>query len=218
MAHQGLRLALTVAVTVAIVGCAGGSSRPGPAPPPAATAPSGPPTFSARARYPRFHSTRFGLSLPLPEGKQWRIDDHSHRELRATHAPTRSEVRVYAWRERDLMNRARCEGRARDLGLVPDLDATMLEQEVVTQPAGWDGRVWLGLETRSTGAGKPTLIGHLMEFSARMRRCLFFYYRTEVPGGDERMLSARLAVIRLRVLGDLTVDSFGVVQRQPFEE
>ena len=60
-----------------------------------------------------FVSLRFGLKLPLPDGKGWRIDDHGASWLVATHGASGSELVLKVWREEAMMNRGRCEERAR---------------------------------------------------------------------------------------------------------
>ncbi|HMI84826.1 MAG TPA: hypothetical protein VK550_12085, partial [Polyangiaceae bacterium] len=46
-----------------------------------------------------FHSKRFELSLRLPDGPAWKIDDHRSPWLRATHDGTSSKVLLRSWRE-----------------------------------------------------------------------------------------------------------------------
>src|SRR5207302_616791 len=97
MADQGLKtLAIALAVSVAACGD-GGNQGAHPALPLASSAASsssasaspesGAPRFPDEPKLLHFHSKRFALSLPLPDGRAWRIDDHSHVELVATHAP-----------------------------------------------------------------------------------------------------------------------------------
>ena len=74
---------------------------------------------------PRYHSRRLALSLPLPDGGAWRIDDHSRPELVATHAPTRSRLVVAVFRA-GRARRPRAVRRARPVasGLVHEDELT----------------------------------------------------------------------------------------------
>lgn len=168
-------------------------------------APPRPPQFSTDdAGVGRFHSKRFQLSFPLPDGKTWKIDDHSRPELVATHAPTSSSVMVVTTNEEDLMNRARCETRARELGHVPKGDLTTVENEVVTHPDAYDSRVWVALD-----AGRPggAVDGHVFLFGSFLRRCLIMRISTSVPSAkDLDVLSSRLAIIRGQVIRGLKLD------------
>jgi hypothetical protein len=167
--------------------------------------PPRPPQFATDdAGVGRFHSKRFQVSFPLPDGKTWKIDDHSKPELVATHAPTSSSVMVVATNEEDLMNRARCETRARELGHVPKGDLTTVENEVMTHPDAYDSRVWVALD-----AGRPggAVDGHVFLFGSFLRRCLIVRVTTTVPSAkDLDVLSSRLAIVRGQVIRGLKVD------------
>lgn len=205
MAHRGLRLALIAFVLVAC-----GPSKP-PANDPNAngasanTPPPRPPQFSTDdAGVGRFHSKRFQLSFPLPDGKTWKIDDHSKPELVAVHAPTSSRVMVVTTNEEDLMNRARCETRARELGHVPTRDLTTVENEVMTHPEAYDSRVWVALDPGRPGGAVD---GHVFLFGSFLRRCLIVHVTTTVPSAkDLDVLSSRLAIVRGQVIRGLKLD------------
>lgn len=157
--------------------------------------------------WPRFHSTRFRMSVPLPDGKSWKIDDHTRPELFATHAPTRSKLTMYASAEPELMNRARCEARARERGLLPTRDMKPIEDTVTVGPEAYDTRVLVAVDASSDP--KAPLIGHVLLFGAFIRRCLFLHFETAVPTNssrDEEELSSRLAIAKVRILGGLTLD------------
>jgi hypothetical protein len=207
-----LAAAVLVACTCAFaVGCAP------PQPPPAAAATPAPPrpaAFSDDPRpLPRYHSRRLALSLPLPEGASWRIDDHSRPELVATHAPTRSRVILAVFRTDELVGRAQCEQHARERKLVPGGDLRTLEDDVAITQQTFDTRVWVAVEA---GAGpEQPLAGHVMAFGGFLRKCYVFDFSTQVErAGDEAVLSARLAYARARILGGLELDPFGAVPRQ----
>jgi hypothetical protein len=162
---------------------------------------------------PRYHSKRLALSLPLPDGSHWRIDDHSRPELVATHAATRSRVVLAIFRTEDLVGRAQCEAMARDRKLVPEGELHTLEDEVTVTQQAFDTRVWVAL--RPGGAPDRPLAGHVMAFGGFLRKCYVFAFSTEVTGAaDEGELSSRLAYARARILGGLEMDPFGTVSRE----
>jgi hypothetical protein len=179
-----------------------------PSPPPAALA--FPDTPGPLARY---RSQRLGASLPLPDGRAWRIDDHSRPELVATHAPTRSRVVLSVFRTDGLVGRAQCEALARTRRLVPTGDLHTLEDDVAFTQETFDTRVWVAVEP----GPRPdqSLVGHVMAFGGFLRKCIAFVFSTEVDGAsDEPVLSARLAFARARILGGIVLDAFGVVPRE----
>ena len=184
-------------------------AKPPTPPPPVAAAAAAFPDGTAAAR---FHSGRFGLSVALPDGKAWRIDDHGKRELSATHAPTHSSLTVYEWNETELMNRAKCETRARELGLDVDGELDVVEQQVASVPEGWDTRIVVLSELRPAAR---TVLGHVLAYASSIRKCLFFHFQTDAPVGEENVVSSRLAVARVTILGGLTMDVFGAVPREP---
>ena len=155
--------------------------------------------------WPRYHSTRFRLSVPLPDGKTWKIDDHTRPELRAAQASTRSRLTVFASAEPELMNRARCEARARERGLVPTESLKTVEDGVTVGPEAFDTRLWVAVD--ANGDKNAALTGHVMIFGAFVRRCLFLHFETEVASAkDEPVLAARLALAKVRLLGGLALD------------
>ena len=204
MAHQDLRLLALVFAAAATLACGPQPEAPR-APTVAGTAPATLETFpNEEARWPKFHSVRFRLSIPLPDGKTWKIDDHTRPELRATHEPTRSRLTVYAWNESELMNRARCEDRARGKGLVPD-DLVTVEDAATVGPEAYDTRIWVAV--RPGRDPQAPVVGHVLAFGAFIRHCLFVDFQSEVPSGkDEEVLSSRLAVAKVRLVGGLALD------------
>ena len=186
-------------------------------PDPAAKAEPPSPEF-AESTWGKFHSDRFQLTLPLPDGKRWKIDDHAQPQLMAKHAGTTSVVTAYTSVERDLVNHKACEDRARDAGLVPK-DLRTVESAVTIGPDAFDSRIWVALEARANPGGRGeaapakdapggrSLTGHVFLFGAYIRKCLFFHLATTVPTAeDEPRLSARLASARVRMLGELKID------------
>ncbi|WP_394846620.1 hypothetical protein LZC95_04035 [Pendulispora brunnea] len=167
------------------------------------------------AHWGAFHSKRFGLTLPVPEPKNWAVDDHSQRDLMVRHAKTRSFVQMYATTEPSLVNRQRCEERARALGIVPATATkfTTVEDEPTVGPGAYDTRVWVAIAPGATD--KDPIVGHVFAFGGYVRKCLFFHFQTEVASArDESALSARLALVRTRVLGSVALDDFDSVPKE----
>jgi hypothetical protein len=152
----------------------------------------------------RFHSRRFQLSVPLPDGRTWKIDDRSRPELTATHEPTASRLTLWRSREDELMNRHKCEARARARGSVPDESLPTIDDHVTVGPDAYDSRVLVLVDPGRPGGAME---GHVLLFGAFLRQCLFFHLVTRVPGAmDDDVLSARLAVARERIVGGITMD------------
>jgi hypothetical protein len=181
---------------------------PAPAATPAASAHD-----DATGPMPRYRSRRLRLSLPLPDGRAWRIDDHSRPELVATHAETRSRVVVSVFNAGELVGRAQCEDLARSRGLVPTGDLRPLEDETIFTQGTFDTRIEVALEP---AAPDGLLRGHVMAFGGFLRKCYVFVYSTEVStASDESSLASRMALARSRILGGLELDSFDSVARDP---
>jgi hypothetical protein len=160
----------------------------------------------------RYRSLRFKLSVPLPDGRAWKIDDHRAPELVATHAPTRSTLTLYSFAEPDLMNRQSCEARARERGLVTLRDPRTVADETTVGPDAYDSRIWVALETEASA--QSPLTGHAFLFGAYVRKCLFVHYATSVAAvKDEPLLTSRLATARLLILGEIRMEPFDEVTR-----
>ncbi len=199
-------------IAALVVSCAnagGGAAHVEPA-----SRPPAPATFPDDPRpLPVYHSARLGVSLRLPDGKAWRIDDHSRPELVATHAPTRSRVTVAVMRTEALVGRQQCEALAIERKLVPRGEMRTVEEAVEVRQETFDTIVRVAIAPGS-GPGEP-VVGHVMAFGGFLRKCFVFDYATEASGAaEEEALSARLAVARARILGGLRLDELGVVQRE----
>jgi hypothetical protein len=208
VAHARLTLLPLLGV---LVGCGMGPQRPvtavAPVRPAAAEFPDDPRPLL------RYHSLRLALSLPLPDGQAWRIDDHSRPELVATHAPTRSRVLVAVLRADELVGRKECESIARERKLVPAGELHTLENALDITQQNYDTRIWVAVEPGS-GPGSP-ITGHVMAFGGFLRKCYVFDFSTQIDGAaDEPVLSSRLAFARARILGGLELDAFGLIPRQ----
>ena len=144
---------------------------------------------------------RFGLKLPLPDGKSWRIDDHESGWLVARHAASASELVVRVWREEAVMNRARCEERARFWRKIPEREsADIVERHPVDVPTGFDTVAFVGvvapaLAGKKAKAGEE-LRGVAMAFGGKGKRCFAWIYTTSAGGqGAEAVLGERLATM-----------------------
>jgi hypothetical protein len=164
------------------------------------------------APLPRYHSRRLAVSIPLPDGRAWRIDDHSQPELVATHPPTRSKVMVAVFRADELVGRAQCEALSRDRKLVPTGDLRTLEDETATIQQTFDTRVWVAVQPGARP--EQTLVGYVLAFGGFLRKCFAFVFSTQVDSASEEpVLSSRLAFARARVLGGLELDAFDTIPR-----
>jgi hypothetical protein len=168
-----------------------------PAPPPAPPPPPAPavaPPQSFAGSAGTFRSERLNLLLPLPDGRAWKIDDHTGPWLSATHAATASSLIVRSWTEDGRAGRARCEERARLWRTLPDrAGAEVLQDRAIDAPAGFDTHVLVGLVP-----GKPggAINAFAVAFGARVHRCFAWAYTTSAEGPfAERVLGERLAAM-----------------------
>jgi hypothetical protein len=208
-----VRPASTATILALLVAGCGPAAAPKTAPAPATPAAAAFPD-DAKA-LPRYHSNRLALSLPLPDGRVWRIDDHSAPELVATHAPTHSRIVVAILRADELVGRSQCEDLARSNKLVPRGELHTLETEVAITQQTFDTRIEVAV---APGSGPDeALMGYVMAFGGFLRKCYVFVFSTEVErAADEPVLSSRLAFARARILRGLELDPFGSVSREGF--
>lgn len=154
-----------------------------------------------------FHSQRFDVRLPLPDGRTWRIDDHKGSWLSATHAPSASTVRLRMFLESHAQNRAKCEARVREADAAlpkpkPDQSVDDAEAGVL---AGWDARA-ISFVTPDPAVPQK-LTGHLLVFASNIRKCLAFQLTTEASGpAAQEIVAARLVDAKERIVRDLRFD------------
>ncbi len=158
------------------------------------------------ASWGKFHSKRFQLTVPLPDGRAWKIDDHREPDLVAVHPPTDSRLTLTVTREPELMNRQRCEERARARGWIPKGPLSTVDDQV-EQVQAHDARVWLAIDR-----GGTALEGHVFLFAASLRQCLLVHLTTRVPPNDEAVLASRLAVGSARIVGAIQLDARRVTE------
>jgi hypothetical protein len=191
-------------------------SPPQPAAPavPASSAPPPATSFDGMA-WATFHSKRFELSLRLPDGPAWRIDDHRSPWLRATHDGTRSKIALRSWREDENVTRGACYARARGWDpSLPDLDASRVLDDGVRAMGTESARVVVGLA--GTAAGAPSIGGFVLAIVGDVRRCLLVAYQTEAQGpAAEGDVADRLAIVAERLLPTIKLDQSFAPSREP---
>lgn len=171
---------------------------------PASTAGRPPEYASDDGAWGKFHSKRFQITVPLPDGRAWKIDDHRSAELVAVHAPTDSHLTILATQEEELMNRQRCEERARARGWVKKSTLTTVDDQVTVGPDAYDSRVSVAIDATKEGGGVE---GHVFLFGAFLRRCLLVHLTTSVASPtDDEVLASRLAVGSARIVKAITLD------------
>jgi hypothetical protein len=164
-------------------------------------------TSFERARWGTFRSRRFELSLGLPDGARWKIDDHRANWLTAEHPPSRSSLWLRTWPEDGVATRKLCYARAREwLSSLPDLDgAPLIEDRVRPLFAGLDTRVAVGVEAPEAGA--TGAVGFVVAAGAGVHRCVVVAFRTRAEGaGGEDEVAARLLLVSERLLPAVQLD------------
>lgn len=201
-----------------MLGCGG---PPPPAPPPVVSE-LGPglvpgfgagPEVEATRGWARVVSRRFHVSVPVPDGRGWHVDDHSRPELLAEHTGSASRMTLQVTHESQLTSRGLCEERGRALGVVPRGNLKTVEDEVLRMATDFDARVWTAVQPGLTEEAPVT--GFVFAFAGYLRKCLLFRYETQVPSGRaDGALSERLALVRSRMLPALQVEGIGTLPRE----
>lgn len=186
-------------------GC--GAPTPGPNTPPpnagtvgakpAPGAPSG--TTAGGSRLGRVYSSRFRISIPLPDRDSWALDRHKSSFLVLTDKRSTSQLVVREWLEDENMNRDECERRARlRRDFPPRVVSEVIVRRPVAVPPEFDTVAEVGLLTGGRGGA---IQGYVMAFGGWARRCFAYVYTTEAAGaGAEQRIADRLAVIQGRSL------------------
>lgn len=196
---------LTALALLALLACGPPPAAP-PPPPVAVAAPEPPPPAFSAGAWGTFHSERFGLRIPLPEGKAWRIDDHHGPWLEATHAAEGSTLLVRSWTEDGRATRARCEAQARLWRPLPDRpSADVMQERSIAAPEGFDTQIVIAVVPGKAGA---PLAAFALAFGAHAHRCFAWAYTTSAAGpGAERVLGERLAAMVERSLGKVVLEN-----------
>lgn len=209
MAHRALTLGARALFALSLAACGEAPTTRSPhagarAGAPSSHATQAPEYTRGGGAWGKFYSKRFQLTIPLPDGRAWSIDDHRAPELVAVHAATSSRLTVLVTREEDLMNRQRCEERARARGWVTEPALTTIDDQVHVGPGAFDSRVWTAIDPLKEGGG---IEGHVYLFGALLRRCLFVHLTTSVPSAnDDEALASRLAIGSRRIVKAITLD------------
>ncbi|MDI1442959.1 hypothetical protein [Polyangium sp. 6x1] len=194
-----MRAPLALAFALLLCGC-GSAPHPPPTNPPrplpsagSAAAPrQAPDAIAAATSFKTFASARFDLSLPLPDGAAFRVDDQTERWLVARHDATSSVLLVRTWREDDVGGRARCEARARTWRDLPAREGSRLvSASRLAVPPDHDTLAEVLLGPRATnGEGTD---GFVLAFGGWAKRCFAYVFSTR--GASERVVMERLAVM-----------------------
>lgn len=204
MAHPRL-----VALALALLACSNAPATSPPAAVPVEVKGGKPPAYTTDSeKWGKFHSKRFNVTVNLPDGKAWKIDDHSEPDTVAVHEATSTRLTVRATNEEGLMNRKRCEERGRAIGVLPasaDKAFMTVEDEVWIGPEAYDSRVWVAIEPGRPGGG---VAGHVFLFGSFIRRCLFVHLTTTVPSAKEdEALATRLAIAKEKMVKTIALDA-----------
>jgi hypothetical protein len=200
-------LAVCVLLACAAAGCAASRGGGDPAPKGARPEDDAGATIAFQAgRAGTFHSARFELSLDLPDGKAWRVDDHRAPWLVATHEPTRSTLKLRSWTEDRVVTKRGCYERARQWqqGL-PDIDGPgAIGDEVRQLDATVEARLVSGV---SVPDGSPDIAGFSVAVGTAVRKCVVIVYETKAsrPAGPEAVAD-RLAVVFETVMAKVRFD------------
>jgi len=191
------------------LGCgAAPSRRDAPTtPPPPPPAPVDP--IASGASFTTIASARFDLSLPLPGGASFRVDDRSERWFVATHSSTNSTLLVRTWREDAVVNRERCEARARTWRALPEREGSrLIESRRVAVPEDHDTVAEVRLGPRA-----PVVTGFVLAFGGWAKRCFAYVFVTKDE--DPRVVTDRLATMMDGSLARTKVRSELVAPREP---
>jgi hypothetical protein len=146
------------------------------------------------------------MSIQLPDGSAWKIDDHRSPWLRATHEATRSKLAVRSWHEDENVTRKACYARAREWdSSLPDLETSPLIEDGLRSLLNSKGaRVAVGLAVQPA---HPATSGFVVAIVGEVRRCTLVAYQTEAGGPSaENDVGERLAVVVDRLLPSMKMD------------
>ena len=215
MAYARVTLAALSAIWMG--GC--GVSSPAPASrAESAQVPSAPAKLASfeGTRWGMFHSKRFELTVGLPDGSAWKIDDHRSPWLRAVHEATHSKLAVRSWNEEQNVTRQACYTRAREWDPeLPDLETSrLIEDQVRTLLKNQDARVAVGVTSRP--APSSMIGGFVVAIVGTVRHCFVVAFQTEADGPSAQdEVADRLAVVSERLLPTLKLDPTFAPSREP---
>ncbi len=215
MAHPRV----AVVASLVLISACGSAPQPGASPAaPVPSAPAGSKSFDGTG-WATFHSKRFELSLRLPDGPAWKIDDHRSPWLRATHEGTESKIVLRGWREDQNVTRGGCYARARGWDpSLPDLETSRLLDDAVRPLDAQSARVVVGIAgvTDPATSDAVSVGGFVVAIVGEVRRCLLVAYETEARGpAAEGQVADRLAIVADRLLPTIKLDQSLAPSREP---
>jgi hypothetical protein len=183
----------------ALTACA--AQPPPPTAPPAPVPPAETGIAFSEHGWETVVSPRFFVAFPIPDAREWSIDDKSGRWLAAAHLPTKSMLWVRSWREGSVVGHRACEAVARSYR--PDLfgrdETVLVDRRPLGAPAGFDTEVGFTV-SRSKGA----LGAVAAAMGARVRQCLVIVYATRADGPDaDQVVADRIGFVVDRVFARL---------------
>ena len=211
--------ALTLALSVVQL-CSGCTPTPAAQSPAPRVVPSNGQASTPTLRdvgWAKFTSKRFALTIGLPEGTLWKIDDHPGEWLRATH-PAGALLRAKVWTTTHITTRDRCEEQVR--AWLPDLPTpegqeVIDDRELTDFPArGFKTRLLVGLAPATVAT---PVSGLALAIGVSERKCVAMVFTTSASGPTAPIdLAARLA-IGARILGGSVLNDMPTPEREPFD-
>lgn len=208
-----LRMMGVLIAAGAALGCSPTAPAKPAAPPPAAA------VQLLDTSWGDFNSKRYQLTVPFPDGKTWRIDDHSSEWLEATH-PSNTLFRARVWFEHDRVTRQACEKRVRFW--VPDLPTptgsdVIDERDMADFPApGFTSHLVVGLAT-PPGAPASTVGGVALAIGAFDHKCVVLLFTSMSRGASSAPELASRLEIGSRMIEGVVLHSDHPPDRQPFD-
>jgi hypothetical protein len=209
------RIFLVAGAAASLAGCGAGA----PPPPPKQRAPERPAVEVVAAdlasgSWGEYRSPRFDLTLPLPDGPRWRVEDSGSPWLEARHEAAATKLLVRTWFEAGA-SRATCEERARLWRDLPAREgADVVDRRRINVPPGFDTIVEVGVRPETPkrrGARAPgeiAIAGFAMAFGGWAHRCFAYVLTTSASGKEaERLVAVRLATMVELSLLNVTIES-----------
>ena len=158
-----------------------------------------------------FHSKRFLVTLALPDGRAWQINDHAKTRLVAVHARTQTQLELEAFDLGELASRQKCRDAAFSRLEIDPHTHSVIEQAVVVGPEAYDAELQSTLEASRE---KQEIRAHFFAFAGFLRHCITMHVVTIGKPETLETLSDRLVTFRTQVWAHLEVDDFLAVPRE----
>jgi hypothetical protein len=176
--------------------------------------------WGGKGKWGKFHSKRFGLWLPLPNGSTWKINDHRTSWLEAIHEPSASVLRLRMYLLPKLVSVNECAAMVREQN--PSLPAERREWVLAHKrgsiPPGFQGRGVVLVQPSEKEPG--VVLGHYVLFGVAARKCFALHFQTTAAGSNaERLLGDRLGDVAELLTPRIQVDEIvDVPRKNPMEE